>query len=99
MRDKVFAVTGGASGIGLATAKMLAERGAIVCIADVNLQAMMQQSLIQLGQEPAAPENSDLSAIPRQGRPPEVASVICFLLGPESTYATGAVYPVDRGWL
>lgn len=60
---------------------------------------MMQQSLIQLGQEPAEPEKSDLSAIPRQGRPEEVASVICFLLGPESTYVTGAVYPVDGGWL
>lgn len=40
MRGKVIAVTGGASGIGLATAKMLAERGAIVCIADVNQQAI-----------------------------------------------------------
>ncbi len=45
MRDKVFAVTGGASGIGLATAKMLAERGAIVCIADVNLQAIEDAKL------------------------------------------------------
>lgn len=31
---KVFAVTGGASGIGLATAKSLSEKGAVVCVAD-----------------------------------------------------------------
>ncbi|KAM4065752.1 enoyl-(Acyl carrier protein) reductase [Hirsutella rhossiliensis] len=34
--DKVFAITGGASGIGLATAKILSDRGATVCIADVD---------------------------------------------------------------
>ncbi|KAI0137194.1 hypothetical protein BJ170DRAFT_648079 [Xylariales sp. AK1849] len=37
---KVYAITGGASGIGLATAKTLSKRGATVCIADVDLDAM-----------------------------------------------------------
>lgn len=36
----VFAVTGGASGIGFATAQILSKRGAIVCIADVDPDAM-----------------------------------------------------------
>ncbi|KAM0815024.1 hypothetical protein AB5N19_00817 [Seiridium cardinale] len=40
LTGKVFAVTGGASGIGLATAKTLSKRGAAVAIADVDPEAM-----------------------------------------------------------
>lgn len=39
---KVFAITGGASGIGFATAKILARRGATICIGDVDSNAMQQ---------------------------------------------------------
>lgn len=34
-QGKVITITGGARGIGLATARYLAERGATICIADV----------------------------------------------------------------
>src|SRR5262249_4988349 len=34
-QGKIITITGGARGIGLATARYLAERGATVCIADV----------------------------------------------------------------
>lgn len=40
LRGKVFTITGGASGIGLATAKVLSRRGAAVAIADVDPEAM-----------------------------------------------------------
>jgi NAD(P)-dependent dehydrogenase (short-subunit alcohol dehydrogenase family) len=40
LEGKVFAITGGASGIGLASAKSLAQKGAIVCIADVDQAAL-----------------------------------------------------------
>ncbi|KAK5989413.1 Short-chain dehydrogenase/reductase ABA4 [Cladobotryum mycophilum] len=39
-KGKVYAITGGASGIGLATAKLIHARGGTVCIADVNPQSL-----------------------------------------------------------
>ncbi|KAI3543955.1 short-chain dehydrogenase [Colletotrichum filicis] len=39
---KVYAFTGGASGIGLATAKIIAKRGATVCLADIDPEALEQ---------------------------------------------------------
>ncbi|KAH6694161.1 short chain dehydrogenase/ reductase [Plectosphaerella plurivora] len=40
LTGKVYAITGGASGIGLATAKLVISRGAIACIADVDSKAL-----------------------------------------------------------
>ncbi|KAI1462489.1 NAD(P)-binding protein [Annulohypoxylon moriforme] len=40
LEGKVFAITGGASGIGFATAQILSKRGGIVCLADVDPIAM-----------------------------------------------------------
>nr|A8C7R7.1 RecName: Full=Chanoclavine-I dehydrogenase easD; Short=ChaDH; AltName: Full=Ergot alkaloid synthesis protein D; Flags: Precursor [Claviceps fusiformis]ABV57822.1 oxidoreductase [Claviceps fusiformis] len=48
---KIFAVTGGASGIGAATCRLLAERGAaVICVADVNCTdfASLQESIAQI---------------------------------------------------
>lgn len=47
---KVFGITGGASGIGLATAKLLAQRGATPCIADINDKAMAETKAYFEGQ-------------------------------------------------
>ncbi|CCF42240.1 3-oxoacyl-[acyl-carrier-protein] reductase [Colletotrichum higginsianum] len=47
-RDKVIAVTGAASGIGLATAHLLASRGAKLSLADINAEGLREaQSDIQ----------------------------------------------------
>ncbi|KAM0210202.1 hypothetical protein ACHAQI_005996 [Fusarium lateritium] len=40
LKGKVYAITGGASGIGFATAKVIAQRGATVSVADVDAAAM-----------------------------------------------------------
>ncbi|KAI2602423.1 3-oxoacyl-reductase [Hypoxylon sp. NC1633] len=42
LEGKVFAITGGASGIGLATAQILSSRGGTVCIADVDPAALIK---------------------------------------------------------
>ena len=39
IKDNVFVVTGGASGLGAATAKMIVERGGKVVLVDVNPEA------------------------------------------------------------
>src|SRR3954466_3222981 len=43
------------------------------------------------------PAEDNPSAIKRKGTAEEMAGIIAFLLGPESTYVTGSVYGGDGG--
>lgn len=58
LQDKVFAITGGASGIGLATAKILSGRGATVCIADIDQTALSSAEAFFASQETTMPFKS-----------------------------------------
>ncbi|TQS31612.1 hypothetical protein Golomagni_08099, partial [Golovinomyces magnicellulatus] len=58
---------------------------------------MMEQALERLGTTNDPFEAP--SAIKRYGTPEEVAAIIGFLLGNESTFVSGSVYAVDGGWI
>jgi NAD(P)-dependent dehydrogenase (short-subunit alcohol dehydrogenase family) len=59
---------------------------------------MMQQYWDETGRPADAPFD-DPTAFRRQGKAEEVASVIAFLLGPDSTFISGTVNAVDGAWL
>jgi NAD(P)-dependent dehydrogenase (short-subunit alcohol dehydrogenase family) len=61
MEGKVVAITGGASGIGLATAKLLASRGAQVSICDVCHQEKLDQAAASIKE--VAPKTDDILAL------------------------------------
>jgi NAD(P)-dependent dehydrogenase (short-subunit alcohol dehydrogenase family) len=59
---------------------------------------LMQKAWDQSGRAVDAPFD-DPSAFQRQGKAEEVAGVVVFLLGGESSFVSGSVYAVDGGWL
>ena len=63
----------------------------------VNAVAPGQIATRMTGQEDQEPEPSDGIPIGRAGKAEEVAALIAWLAGPESSYVTGASYVVDGG--
>lgn len=59
----------------------------------------IETPLLKRAQEIHPDETSNnANVIKRNGTPEEMASIIAFLLGPESTYVSGSVYAGDGGW-
>lgn len=59
---------------------------------------MMQAQWDRIGRPADAPFDDPI-AFQRQGTPEEVANVVLFLLGPDSSFVSGSCYSVDGGWL
>jgi NAD(P)-dependent dehydrogenase (short-subunit alcohol dehydrogenase family) len=82
----------GLGGLTKVLALELAEHGITV-----NAVAPGQIATRMTGQEDQEPEPSEGIPIGRAGRAQEVAALIAWLAGPESSYVTGASYVVDGG--
>jgi hypothetical protein len=82
----------GLGGLTKVMALELAEHGITV-----NAVAPGQIATRMTGQEDQEPEASDGIPVGRAGKAEEVAALIAWLCGPDSSYVTGASYVVDGG--
>jgi len=97
-RNQVAVVTGGSRGIGRATARLLAQCGAAVCVnyathADAA-EALVAEITTAGGQAIAVV--ADVADC-RIGEPEDIANAVVFLAAPESGWITAQVLTVDGG--
>jgi NAD(P)-dependent dehydrogenase (short-subunit alcohol dehydrogenase family) len=71
----------------------------INAIAPGSIQTPMMQTWLDTNSQPSETAFSGSSAFQRLGTAEEVAKLIAFLLGPDSTFISGSVYSIDGGWL
>ena len=83
VHDKVAVVTGGASGIGEATAKQYCEHGASVAVQRPGSTDRYEIS----------------EAMPARATPEELANAVLFLGSDLSSRITGVTLPVEGGFL
>ncbi|KAI7214986.1 hypothetical protein KC333_g5703 [Hortaea werneckii] len=89
----------GVLGLTRVAAKEVGARGVRVnAVNPGSIYTPMMQSFWDANSRPADAPFDDPSAIQRQGTADEVAAVIVFLLGPGSTFVSGAAYAVDGAW-
>lgn len=84
LQNKIAVITGGNSGIGLATAQSFIQEGAKVIIVGRNQQSL--DEAVQI-----------LGEMKRLAQPEEIAKAVLFLASDDSSYVLGADFAIDGG--
>lgn len=78
-----------------------ADKIRVNCICPGFVETELTAAVFRQAPDPAAERRERIKAYPlgRLGRPEDMAGLAVFLASDESSWATGAVYPVDGGYL
>jgi NAD(P)-dependent dehydrogenase (short-subunit alcohol dehydrogenase family) len=94
IEDSTFLITGGGSGLGAATARLLTENGANVVLADVDEEAG-EQMASEIGSGAKESLGRQVPFPPRLGRPEEYAALAKHIV--ENQMLNGEVIRLDGG--
>lgn len=65
---------------------------------NVVAPGIIQTPMLGDGAQDSVAAMSEMTPVRRIGEPDEIASMICYLLGPGSDFVTGQTFVVDGGW-